>query len=203
MSTLIAFKCKDFVIVAASGTEGHYYIKIRDDSDTITQLDDSKLLACSGENGDRVNFTEYVKVNIALNRVRSHHGYSTPAIASYIRETLAKSLRRAPYHVQSLICGYDKPLSPHDDTPEGTHLYYCDYLGTLSAVPFAAHGYGATFAMALLDDQWRQDLTPQQGVDLMQKCCDEVRRRIIMSNDHFVVKVISKANGIETLSNVH
>ena len=200
---MVAFKCQDYVMVAASGTEGHYYIKIRNDEDMIAQLDDNKLVACSGENGDRVNFCEYVKANISLNRVRSHHGQSTPAVASWIREVLAKSLRRAPYQVQTLICGYDKPLSEHDDTATGANLYYCDYMGTLQAVPFAAHGYGATFAMALLDEQWRPDLTPQQGVDLMQKCCDEVRKRIIMSNDHFVVKVISKEKGIETVNACH
>ncbi|KAJ2963835.1 hypothetical protein NUW54_g14264 [Trametes sanguinea] len=34
------------------------------------------------------------------------------------------------------------------DTP---HLYWIDYLGTMSEVPFAAHGYGAYFALSLLD----------------------------------------------------
>jgi 20S proteasome alpha/beta subunit len=30
-------------------------------------------------------------------------------------------------------------------------LYWMDYLGTQSDVPFAAHGYGSYFALSLLD----------------------------------------------------
>ena len=43
-----------------------------------------------------------------------------------------------------LVGGYD--TSTHNP-----HLYWIDYLGTMSEVPFAAHGYGAYFALSLLD----------------------------------------------------
>uniref|UniRef100_A0A7S1WAZ7 Proteasome subunit beta n=1 Tax=Neobodo designis TaxID=312471 RepID=A0A7S1WAZ7_NEODS len=201
-ATLIGFRCDDFVMVAATGTAAHYYIKLMDNDDTIATVDDGKLLALSGENGDRVNFAQLISRNLALQRVRAHGRPSTtPAVANYIRTTLAEALRQGPYQVQSLFAGFDKAVSEHDDDPAGAKLYYLDYLGTMEEVPFAAHGYGATFAMALLDEKWRSDLTPQQGVDLMQQCLDEVKKRVILSNEHFVVKCATP-NGVEVITTV-
>ena len=203
-STIIAFKGDGCVMVASAGTEGMYYIKFKDDQDTILEIDSNKLLACAGENGDRVNFSEYIKANIQLNRVRSHNRLlSTKAAAHFVRETLAYALRRGPYHVQTMVAGYDTPLSPYDDTVPAAgvgRLYTCDYLGTLQEIPFAAHGYGAPFATALLDEAWRPDLSKQEAVDLMQKCCDEVRKRLIF-NAKFTVKVAT-AQGTETVASI-
>jgi 20S proteasome subunit beta 4 len=203
--TVIAFRCNDFVIMAASGLNAFYYIKVTDHEDKITVLDSHKMVACSGENGPRVNFTEYIKANIKLNSMRQHgRQSSTPATAAFMRQALARALRSREglYAVNSLLGGYDRPASEHDDSPPGAHLYYMDYLGTLQAVPFGAHGYGATFVVSILDQQWRPDLTPQEGLDLMQRCCDEVRRRIVVSHSNFICKVAT-ASGVEVVPTVH
>ena len=95
--------------------------------------------------GDTVQFAEYIERNIRLYQIRNTYALRPPSAASWIRRTLADSLRsRRPYAVNLLVGGYD--TSTH--TP---HLYWVDYLGTMTEVPFAAHGYGAYFALSLLD----------------------------------------------------
>jgi 20S proteasome subunit beta 4 len=203
--TAIAFRCNDFVLVAAAGLNAFYYIKITDEEDKITQLDDHQLVACIGENGPRVNFTEYIKCNLALNRMRQHGRHSNCySTANFMRNALAGAIRsrEGAYQVNCLFAGYDVPASDDDDGSTGPQLYYMDYLGTLQAVPYGCHGYGASFVTALLDRLWRPDLTQQEGLELMQKCCDEVRRRVIISNAHFFVKGVTKA-GVERIPSVH
>jgi 20S proteasome subunit beta 4 len=201
-ATLIGFRCNDFVLLAASGTAAHYYIKIRDDEDTIAEMDENKLLALSGENGDRVNFAQLVSRNLALQRMRAHdRRCSTPTAANYIRTTLAQALRRGPYQVSSLFAGFDTPLSEYDEAPPQSFLYYLDYMGTMEEVPFGAHGYGASFAIAIMDEKWRPDLTVDQAAQLMQDCIEEVKRRVIISNPKFIVKVVS-ARGTERVTNI-
>ncbi|EPY28527.1 20S proteasome subunit beta 4 [Strigomonas culicis] len=203
--TAIAFRCNDFVLVAAAGLNAFYYIKITDEEDKITQLDTHQVIACIGENGPRVNFTEYIKCNLALNRVRQHGRHSNcHATANFMRGELASALRsrEGAYQVNCLFAGYDLPASDLDDSTGGPRLYYMDYLGTLQAVPYGCHGYGGSFVTALLDRYWRPDLTPQEGLELMQKCCDEVKRRVVISNAHFFVKVVT-ASGVEVVNNVH
>jgi 20S proteasome alpha/beta subunit len=201
--TIIGIKCNDFVIVAASGTAAYYYIKMDDKVDTIAKLSDSKLLAVSGEVADRTNFVDYIGANLRLNKLRAHDRESTtPATAHFIRDTLAKALRKAPYQVSSILAGFDKPASVHDDAKEEPHLFFLDYLGTLQPMPFTAHGYGATFCLSILDSQWRADMTAVEAVQLMQDCINEVKKRIAMSNEFFFVKVITK-EGIQVLDHVH
>ena len=92
-----------------------------------------------------MQFAEYVERNIRLYQIRNTYALRPPSAASWIRRTLADSLRsRKPYSVNLLVGGYD--TSTHNP-----HLYWIDYLGTMSEVPFASHGYGAYFALSLLD----------------------------------------------------
>jgi 20S proteasome alpha/beta subunit len=95
--------------------------------------------------GDTVQFAEFVERNIRLYQIRSLYPLRPSAAASWIRRSLAESLRsRKPYAVNLLIGGYDTAT-------EDPHLYWVDYLGTISEVPFGAHGYGSYFALSLLD----------------------------------------------------
>lgn len=100
--------------------------------------------------GDTVQFAEYVERNIRLYQIRNLYPLRPSAAASWIRRSLAESLRsRKPYTVNLLLGGYDSATS----TPQ---LYWVDYLGTMTEVPFAAHGYGSYFALSLLDRYvWR------------------------------------------------
>ncbi len=204
-TTAIGFRCKDFVLVAVSGTTAFYYIKLHDNEDNVIQLDENKLLAASGEQADVVNYTEYIKRNMALDKMK-HNGrpMSTPAAAHYMRSTLSSALRSrsGPYLVNTLVAGYDGKVSAYDDSDPQSYLYYMDYLGTLAAVPFGCHGYGATFVVAILDSEWREDLTLEQGKALMQKCIKEVQKRLIVDHSHFVTKLVD-ASGVKELKEIH
>jgi 20S proteasome subunit beta 4 len=99
----------------------------------------------TGYTGDTVQFAEYIERNIRLAQIRNTYALPPPSAASWIRRELADSLRsRSPYAVNLLVAGYDLPT--HEPK-----LYWIDYLGTMAAVPFAAHGYGSYFALSLLD----------------------------------------------------
>lgn len=204
-TTCIGFRCKDFVLIATSGTAAQYYIKLHDREDNVVQIDSHKLLAASGEQADVVHYTEYIKRNLLLQKMR-HNGrpMTTPGAANFMRTTLAEALRSrsGPYLVNTLVGGFDNKLSEFDDEEPRGYLYYMDYLGTLADVPFGCHGYGATFVMSILDSQWREELTQQQALDLMQTCINEVKRRLIIDSSYFVTKVVTKA-GCEVVASCH
>jgi 20S proteasome alpha/beta subunit len=106
--------------------------------------------------GDTVQFAEYVERNLRLNQIRHVHELRPQSAASWIRSTLATSLRsRNPYAVNLLVGGFDTSAAAINETNEDVggepKLYWIDYLGTLADVPFAAHGYGSYFALSLLD----------------------------------------------------
>ena len=162
METSFAITGKGYLIMAADTTAARSIVKMKVDEDKIKALSPHLLMAYSGEPGSptfyiysstilnnhigaTVQFAEYVERNIRLYQIRNLYPLRPSAAASWIRKAIADSLRsRKPYSVNLLLGGYDTATFE-------PHLYWMDYLGTMTEVPFAAHGYGAYFALSLLD----------------------------------------------------
>ena len=82
-----------------------------------------------------MQFAEFIQANIKLYSMRNDTDLRPPAVASFVRGELARSLRsRKPYTVNSLLGGVD-PISGKPS------LYWLDYLAALAPLPYAAHGY--------------------------------------------------------------
>lgn len=186
METAFALTGKGYVLVAADTTAVHSIIKVKSDVDKIKELSPHLLMAYSGEPGDTVQFAEYIERNIRLYHIRNNFPLRPPSAASWIRRSLADSLRsRKPYSVNLLLGGYD--INTY--TP---HLYWVDYLGTLAEVPFAAHGYGSYFTLSLLDKYHNPEADVDEGIATLKRCIDEVSKRLVVSPDRFKVKIVDK-----------
>ncbi|KAI0752895.1 N-terminal nucleophile aminohydrolase [Daedaleopsis nitida] len=186
MDISFALTGKGYVIVSADTTAARSIVKMKVDEDKIKVLSPHLLMAYSGEPGDTVQFAEYIERNIRLYQIRNTFPLRPSPAASWIRRTLADSLRsRRPYAVNLLVGGYD--TSTH--TP---HLYWVDYLGTMSEVPFAAHGYGAYFALSLLDRYHDPEAPLEEGLAILRRCIDEVAKRLVVTPEKYKVKVVDK-----------
>jgi 20S proteasome subunit beta 4 len=94
------------------------------------------------------------------------------AVASFVRNELAKSLRsRKQYSVNILLGGYDlihkKPT-----------LHWLDYLAADAPVPYAAHGYAQYYCLSILDKHHHPDIDFEQGMKILEMCTDELKRRL-------------------------
>ncbi|KAH6910857.1 proteasome component Pre1 [Coprinopsis sp. MPI-PUGE-AT-0042] len=186
METSFAITGKGYVIVAADTTAARSIVKMKVDEDKVKALGPHLLMAYSGEPGDTVQFAEYVERNIRLYQIRNTHGLRPSAAASWIRRALADSIRsRNPYSVNLLLGGYD--TASHEP-----HLYWLDYLGTMTRVPFAAHGYGSYFALSLLDRYHKPEASLEEGIETLKRCIEEVAKRLVVSPGKYKVKVVDK-----------
>jgi 20S proteasome subunit beta 4 len=186
METSFAIVGKGYVIVAADTTAARSIVKMKVDEDKIKTLSPHLLMAYSGEPGDTVQFAEFVERNIRLYQIRNLYPLRPSAAASWIRRSLANSLRsRSPYSVNLLLGGYD--TATHEP-----HLYWVDYLGTMTEVPFGAHGYGSYFALSLLDRYHNPEANLEEGLATLKRCIDEVSKRLIVSPSNYKVKVVDK-----------
>ncbi|KAJ7621627.1 20S proteasome subunit [Mycena polygramma] len=184
--TSFAITGKGYVIVAADTTSARSIIKMKTDEDKIKTLSPHLLMAYSGEPGDTVQFAEYVERNIRLYQIRNLYALRPAAAASWIRRALATSLRtRKAYSVNLLVGGYD--TASHDP-----HLYWIDYFGTMTEVPFAAHGYGAYFALSLLDRYHDPEAPLEEGLETLKRCIAEVSKRLVIDPGKYKVKVVDK-----------
>mmetsp|Transcript_11838 Transcript_11838/g.17376 ORF Transcript_11838/g.17376 Transcript_11838/m.17376 type:complete len:257 (+) Transcript_11838:75-845(+) len=92
--------------------------------------------------------------------------------------------------VGTMITGFDDNKS---DVPS---LYYVDNTGVrLSSSSFFSVGSGSTFALGILDQGWREDLTSEEAIALGIKAIRHATFRDAYSGGYINVFLITKENG--------
>jgi len=185
---VIGIQGKDFVVLSADAGAGFSIIVMKHDEDKIVKLDPNKILACNGENGDRVQFSEYIQKNLALYRFTNDRPTSMKAAAHFIRGELADALRRKPYQTNLLLGGVDTTK----DNNVVPSLYFIDYMASMQKLKYGAHGYGAFFVWGLLDKYYHADITQDDALSVMKMCIEEIQTRLLMNSPNFIVKVVDK-----------
>ncbi|KAK2647060.1 hypothetical protein Ddye_022255 [Dipteronia dyeriana] len=173
-----------FSILVADTSAVHSILVHKSNEDKIMVLDSHKLIAASGESGDRVQFTEFIQKNVSLYQFRNGIPLTTAAAANFTRGELATALRKSPYMVNILMAGFDKETGPS--------LYYLDYIATLHKVDKAAFGYGSYFALSMMDRHFRSGMSVEEAIDLVDKCIIEIRSRLVVAPQNFVIKIVDK-----------
>ncbi|XP_012278895.1 proteasome subunit beta type-2 [Orussus abietinus] len=192
MECLIGIQFKDFALIAADMTTTQSIMVMKTDEQKLHKISNKLVMAASGETGDTTQFSEFIAKNIQLYKMRNGYELSPKAAACFTRKNLADYLRtRTPYFVNLIMVGYD------DET--GPELYFIDYLASCVKVPYASHGYGGYFSLAILDRHHRYDMSESEGYELLKKCVREVHKRLIINLPNFKVQKVSK-EGIKDLS---
>ncbi|XP_060071050.1 proteasome subunit beta type-2-like [Ylistrum balloti] len=191
MEFLIGIQGKGFILMASDTASCRSIVSMKQDVDKMFKLSDKIVMSISGESGDTVQFAEYISKNIQLYKMRNGYELSPHAAANFTRRNLAEYLRtRSRYTVNLLMAGYDQT--------EGPSLYYMDYLASMNKCPFAAHGYGSFFVLSILDRYYREDLSQDEALELLQRCVNEIRKRFIINLPAFKIRVVNK-DGIQEL----
>ena len=140
-----------------------------------------------------------------LYSMRNDSDLSPSAVANFVRQELASSLRsRKPYTVNLLLGGLD----PITHRPS---LYWLDYLAALAKVPYAAHGYAQYvykrfhgiksvtdgrnpryYCLSILDKHHQPNISFEEGLKILRMCTDELKRRLPIDFKGVLVKVVTK-----------
>ena len=190
MDSLFALKGHDFVLVAGESTIMQSIFKLKPNFDKSIALDTNILLAMAGEHADREVFGPFIQRNIQYFKFKNGIPLTVEETANFTRTKLAEGLRKQPYHVSSIVAGVDR---------KGPQIYWLDYMGTMSEVPYGAHGYAAYFVSSVLSNAWKPNLTREQAVDIVKMAIHELRTRFMIAQDNFIVKLVD-ANGIQVIN---
>lgn len=184
MDAILGLVGDGYALLLADCTAARNIVAFKHDESKFAQLDDCKVLACAGENASRVEFSEYIAKNMALQRIQTGLEMSNHAAAHFIRSVLARSLRtRNAYQTNVLLAGVDV---------DGPALYYLDYFGSLQKVNFMAHGYSAYFVLSLMDCHWREGMPLEEGKQVLRMCLKQLKERFFINLPKFQLKVITK-----------
>jgi Proteasome subunit len=118
---------------------------------------------------------------------------STSAEASISRAVLGSHSERVQQQVRGAtmpIGGPVKsdPIQPADiDTSQQLlrlepRLFWLDEYGSIQRLAYGAHGFGSNFALSILDEGYRSDLTKERAIELMRSCFDQLRLRYVINS---------------------
>jgi len=174
------------VIIAADQTNARSILTYQSNLDKVVQLSSHSAMGVAGPNSDLVNFSEYISKNFALYQL-SNNGIqlSTEAQANFCRNELAVALRKGPYQVNILLGGYDKKTSSGS-------LYWMDYMAALTKLKYGAQGYASNFCLSIMDRDYKEGLTQDEAVQIVEKCIQELKVRFLLNQSNFLIKVIDK-----------
>jgi 20S proteasome alpha/beta subunit len=102
------------------------------------------------------------------------------------------SSQQVQHQVQTASLPYisSKIASKESDTPRPhesllqPRLYWLDEYGSLQTLAYGAHGYGSNFVWSILDQGYKQNMSRQEAVALMQKCFAQLGERYVINSPH-------------------
>lgn len=73
-----------------------------------------------------------------------------------------------------------------------------DYLAALAKVNYGAQGYASSFCLSIMDRDWKEGLTQDEAVAIVEKCIKELQVRFLIAQPNFIIKAVDK-DGVKTL----
>ena len=61
-------------------------------------------------------------------------------------------------------------------------LFWLDQYGSMQNLRYGAHGYGSNFALSILDQRYRSDMSREEAIDLIFECFQQLRERYIINS---------------------
>ena len=121
------------------------------------------------------------------------------ACANYTRHEMAKSLRSRNSFLANLVIG---GYSTNARDQERAQLYSIDYMGAMVTANVVAHGFCQFFALGVGDRLWKEDLTLEDGLAMLQIMVNEMGKRMAAYPHCVFVRVID-AQGIRVLDSMY
>jgi len=182
-TTTVGVVCTDGIVLASEqrATMGHFIASKT--AKKVYQIDDLVGMTTAGSVGDAQQLVRLVSVESQLYKMRRNESMTIKGITTLMSNFLNAN-RYYPMMVQLLIGGVDK---------NGPGIYSLDPMGgSIEETRISATGSGSPMAYGILEDQYREDMTVTEGLDLAIRAIHNATKRDSASGENIDVVVITK-----------
>ncbi|MGA1848208.1 MAG: archaeal proteasome endopeptidase complex subunit beta [Thermoplasmatota archaeon] len=180
-TTTLGLVCKDGVILGTEHRATMGTLIAHTETQKLFRIDDHIGLTTAGLVGDAQSLARYITAEAELFRLKRDQPMTVKAAATLTANILSGS-RYYPYWVQLLLGGWDR---------EGGHVYSLDAAGGSIPDKYCATGSGSPYAYGVLEDNYTDDISSSQGVDIAIKALNAAMRRDSASGNGYDIVVIS------------
>jgi len=182
-ATTIGVVCKDGVVLASERRVSYGYFVMSKSGKKVFQITDSIGAACAGLVADMQVLTKEVAVQLRLYSFERDRLASVRSAAKVMAALLFER-RLYPYLAQTIVGGIDE---------EGPGLYVLDPLGSVIDDKFASVGSGSEIAVGVLEAEYKEGMTVEQGKELVKKAAKAALARDIGSGNGLDIMTITKS----------
>lgn len=185
-ATTVGIVCSDGVVLASEKRVSYGNFVLSRSGKKVFKVADHIGAACAGLVSDMQILMREIGVYAALFKIETGRPISVKAAAKVMSNLLFSS-RLIPYITETIIGGIDD---------EGPSLYVLDLLGSTILDRYAAVGSGAEIAIGVLEGEYRDGITVEEGRELAIKAIKSAISRDAMSGDGIDILMITR-NGIK------
>ncbi len=156
----------------------------------LYRLDYNIGMTTAGLVGDLQVLVRYMSAEISLYRMR-RGVYMPVGAAATLLSNILNERKFFPYYVGLLVGGFDN---------RGYHVFAIDAAGGAIEDKYASVGSGSLFVYGVLEDRWKDNMTLDEGIDLVIRGVNAAMRRDAASGDGISVATITKEKGFVELN---
>jgi len=182
-ATTVGIVCKDGVILAAERRVTYGYFVMSKSGKKVFKIADKIGAACAGIVADMQILTREVGAYLNLYTYEREQSVTVHTAAKLMGSMLFER-RYFPYIAQTIVGGIDEG---------GARLFVLDPLGSVIEDKFTAVGSGSEIAMGLLETEFKEGMSIEEGKGLARKAVKAASARDIGSGEGLDMLVITNA----------
>lgn len=182
-TTGLALRFKDGVIIAADKRVSGGYV-IKKDFDKVHMVSDNIGMAVSGLVSDAMALVDVMRSELKLYEYDNGAKPKVKTAANLLGLICHSGYRSFQFYwVQLIVGGYDET---------GGRLYSIDPSGAVSEDDYLVIGSGSLFALSMLEDGWKEDLTKEAAIELAKRALRSSISRDLYTGDGMDFWIITK-----------
>jgi len=186
-TTTVGLVTKDSVVLAADMRASMGHLAYDEEVNKIYKIADNVALTIAGSVGDALTLVRFLRSHAKLFEIERETKITPKAIATFASNIL-NSNRFYPFYVQFIIGGINQKPELFDVDPSG---------GLLERKQFAVTGSGTELAMSVLDQNYNENFSTEQGIELAVRAVKASKKRDIYSGGIAVKVTVIDKNGVK------
>jgi proteasome beta subunit len=189
-TTTVGLIAKESVILAADMRASLGHIAYDEESQKVYKITDNIVLTTAGMVGDLLTLVRFAKSQAKLYEIERETKMTPNALVTFLSNILNAN-RFYPYGVQFLIGGINKQAELYELTPDG---------GVLKRDKFGVSGSGTEFAMAVLDQYYKEGMEEFEAIELAVKAVTAAKKRDIYSGGKSIMAMVASRKGVREVT---
>ena len=181
-TTTVGISCTDGVVLCADMRASAGYFIANNNTMKIQKIDYHAGMTIAGGVADAQNVTDMLRYHSNIHRIDKQEYLPIKSIAR-LASLIFFQNRYYPFIADILVGGYDK---------QGPALYNIDMFGSLDKKTYVTTGSGSPVAYGLLESEYRDGLTVEEGKMIALRAVKAAITRNIGTGDGINVAIIDK-----------